>query len=248
MRDKKHRDAGNLFAVEGGKLVNEAKMSGINIKQVFFTDSVAVKHGRLISDMHEAGVQVYNVTDDVYEKISSEKNPEGIFAVCEKFSTFGSCDKEKVRGPFVMLENIQDPSNLGTIIRTACALGTENILLTDDCADIYNYKTQRAAMGTLYKVKIFVTKNIVADIEYQKTAGNRVFAAALCSDSADISDIEFLPGDSIVIGNEGSGIKSETLLSCTGNVIIPMKRNAESLNAAAAAAIFIWERQKGMIK
>lgn len=247
LSDKKSRDRQGLFITEGIKLLRELLDENIKIRELFFTGRAKEKYQSEILCAVSCGTCAFEVTDEVYSKMSSEKNPEGILAAAEKFSVFDSvCDMPQEKG-FVVLDAVQNPSNVGTVIRTASALGVSNIVLGAGCADIFGSKTVRAAMGALFKVNICVADDLSEQIKMLKENGVRVFGAALCPDSKAITEISFLPSDAIVLGNEGNGISQEILSLCTQKVIIPMHLGTESLNAASAATIFIWEKQKAQV-
>lgn len=143
----------------------------------------------------------------------------------------------------LIAESLRDPGNLGTVIRSAYSLGIDTLILTDDCADIYNPRTVRAAMGAVFKLPTLTVARdrLPAYIESLRLQGRKVYAAALSDNSVGISDIALRRGDCFVIGNEGHGLSEKCINACTSSVIIPMREGAESLNAAAAAAICIWE-------
>ncbi len=242
--DKKNRDGLGLFAFEGIKLLREALDAGILIDKIYFTYTALQKYESEIEAADKKGAALFCVTDEVYDRLSGEKNPEGIYTVAKKFEISKSISPDD---GYLILEDLQNPSNVGTVIRTASALGIYKILLTSACADIFGPKTLRAAMGTVFRVKIFVTDDLASDIKRLTDGGSHVYAAALAKDACDIRSVHFSVSDSIVLGNEGNGITEKTLALCDKKVIIPMQNGTESLNAAAAAAIFMWEKQKGLI-
>ncbi len=145
-------------------------------------------------------------------------------------------------GKFIALENIQDPANLGAVCRTAEALGIKGAILYS-CCDRYSPKSQRAAMGSLLRLPIFESSDLCADIEYLRSKGMKVYATSPDSSSAKITEISMDGGVVCVIGNEGNGVSEEVFSLCE-KVTIPMKGNAESLNASMAAAITMWEMMR----
>lgn len=246
LSDKKARDKNGLFAVEGIKLFDELLCENVELCEVYYTESA----GRRFADSIEKAskkCEAFEVTDEVYEKLSFEKNPEGIFAVAKKTAIYTEALETPGDGGFVILDGVQNPSNVGTVIRTAAALGVSRILLGEGCADVFGPKTLRAAMGTLFKVNICVTGNICSQIQSLKEKGMHIYGAALDPTSVDVREISFEKDDCIVLGNEGNGISEKVLSLCDRKIIIPMRQNAESLNAAAAAAVLIWEKQKGVM-
>ena len=243
LADKKYRDREGLFAFEGEKLFGEALHEGVRITEVFFTKRAAENCEQLINEAYNLGAAAYLVTEEVYEKLTYEKASQGIFAVARKWELEEfSKDSDDSQG-YIMLESVRDPSNVGAILRSCAALGSSNILLSEDCADIFGYKTLRAAMGAAFKANIVITHDTEKSIKTLKERGN-VYAAALTDSAQSIAETEFSACDSIIIGNEGHGVSDKVLENCSGAVIIPMQCGSESLNASVAAAILIWERAR----
>ena len=140
----------------------------------------------------------------------------------------------------LLLDCIRDPGNLGTILRSACALGGAQVVL-HSCADLYNPKTVRAAMGAIFKTDVSIVSDAVEYVRTQRNAGRRVLAAALKSDSLYLGSYEVRSNDVIVIGNEGHGVSGDVIEACSDTVLIPMEENTESLNASVAASVILWE-------
>ncbi len=243
LSDKKYRDREGLFAFEGEKLFAEALSENVEIREVYFTQRAMENCEKLLSEAFSAGAVLYLVTAEVYEKLTYEKASQGIFAVARKaeLPEF-SRDSDFSQG-YIVLESVRDPSNVGAILRSCAALGSSNILISDDCADVFGYKTLRAAMGAVFKANILVTHDMKDSIDILKNHG-KVYAAALTDKAVSIADTDFCLCDSIIIGNEGHGVSDVVLDNCSGAVIIPMQCGSESLNASVAAAILIWERSR----
>lgn len=243
LSDKKYRDREGLFAFEGEKLFFEALSEGINITQVYFTEKAMERCREYLEEAYGKGAKLFLVSIEVYEKLTYEKASQGIFAVAEKPELrYFSKDSDASQG-YIVLESVRDPSNVGAILRSCAALGSKNILLSDDCADVFGYKTLRAGMGAVFKTDIYLTRDIKESISVLKERG-KVYAAALRDDAVSIADTEFSLSDSIIIGNEGHGVSDTVICEADGCVIIPMQCGAESLNASVAAAILIWERAR----
>ena len=187
--------------------------------------------------------------------MSEEKSPEGILCVA-KYIDFlhkkvkiydnvsnecGAPDRDK---SFFIVSQVRDPGNLGTIIRNANALGIDELIISADCADIYNPRTVRAAMGALFRQKITVCCDMYSAVEVLRAWGYHVMAAALSPSSVSITDIDVSSRTCFLVGNEGHGLDKELISACSGSVIIPMQNGSESLNAAAASAILMWESAK----
>ena len=144
----------------------------------------------------------------------------------------------------IILCSVRDPSNLGAVIRSSAAFGVDHIILTGNCADVYNPKTVRSAMGSLYRVKITTVNDCSSLIEHCRQNGRRVYAAELTDNAKSLDEIDLTRNDLIMIGNEGHGISSDISALCDCSVYIPISKKTESLNASVAAAIFMWEQSK----
>ena len=138
---------------------------------------------------------------------------------------------------------MRDPGNLGSVIRSAVAFGAEIIIISSDCADVYNPKTIRAAMGSLFKVEILISDDLCRTVSELRRSGRRVFAAELRDNAVSVDEIALNTKDIVIIGNEGHGIDEKLSSLCDGSVYIPISSNAESLNASVAAAIFMREQK-----
>jgi TrmH family RNA methyltransferase len=151
--------------------------------------------------------------------------------------------KIKYNGKYIALENVSNPSNFGAVVRTAEAVGLDGVIVSGGC-DIYNPKSQRSAMGALFRLNIVVTDNLPECLSELKNNGMKVYAGVPDSNAVKITQADMSGGVICIIGNEGNGITEETCSAATATVTIPMKGRAESLNAAAAASILIWEMMR----
>lgn len=242
LSDKKNRDAEGIFFTEGIKLLEEAILSGLEIEKIFFTRKALSLYSEIFE---KANAKEYIlVSDEVFEKLTDENAPQGVFTVIKKPESLPFSEECINDGGFIILDDIQNPLNLGAIFRCAYSLGVTKLVLSKDCADVYNPKTLRSAMGSIFKCSFYVYEDICTFIESLKRCENRVFCTHLYSDSLVLGTFDFEKSDSIVMGNEGHGVSGSVLEACTGSVIIPMNEGAESLNAATASAIIIWEMTK----
>ncbi len=240
LRDKKYRDESSLFYFEGRKLLSEAIECKVPIVRVFFTE----KNTATVKAIPDS-VEKILVPESVYQKISEEKSPEGLFCVAKhldslhKIVTIYSGDKS---GNTFAAVSVRDPGNLGTLMRTARALGTDTLILSDDCADVYSPKTVRASMGAVFKLRTVRCRDIPSSFARLADEGISVIAASL-SDKAKTLSLSPLPEKvCFVVGNEGHGLDRNVIDACGGGeIIIPMEMGAESLNVSVAAAILLWE-------
>ncbi|MBL7737772.1 MAG: RNA methyltransferase [Chitinophagaceae bacterium] len=224
---KKHRDEEGLFIAEGPKIVAElVQYCPQYVRQVY-----AVKEW--IKDQSITGdMDVVAISPEELEKISQLKTPNQVLAVLQKFDTTGPIT---VKGKIsLVLDTIQDPGNLGTIIRIADWFGIEQIICSPGCADVYNPKVVQSTMGSIARVKVFYT-DLVEWLPEQKDI--RIYAAAL--KGKDITNINPLKEGLIIIGNESKGIEEEILALANERITIPKKGKAESLNAGVAAGIIL---------
>lgn len=229
---KERRDAG-AFVAETPKLVLDIAQSGAQIEELFYTEEALQKHA-FIKDI---SAEQYVVSSTVAKKMSEQKTPSGLFAVVKT-------PPEQIfapvqNGKYVLLEDVQDPANVGTILRTAAALGFHGVVLTTACADPFSQKALRASMGAALKLSLFFTNNLQNEIQALKNAGNTVVATAL-QQAQPITECTPQNGVAICIGNEGNGLSAETVNAADARLYIPMADKVESLNAAAAATIFMW--------
>lgn len=241
LADKKYRAQYGLFVIEGHKLVYEYLRCGGSPVQIFVTEQALDKYTDLVKGA--AGAQVFTVPEDLYLHISTEQAPQGILALCP-LPKQGGAIKE---GNGIILESVRDTGNLGTVIRTAAALGIDNILLSSDCADLYNPKTLRATMGMVFCTNICISDDICKSVRDLRADCKRVFAAMPSGNAVDVRDLGLKTDDFVVVGNEGNGITAALAEACDGCVTIPMVPGVESLNASVAASVLMWELARGRI-
>ncbi len=254
LSDKKHRDAEGLFRFDGIKLCAEAIQSGVELEFILFrrdsSDQVCHRIHELCGKYPEdTGARIIMLENSLFDTVSEEKSPEGVISVgkyIDKFHKIATINNDvpeifSVSNRVMLLEDIRDPGNLGTIMRSAAALGIDTLVLCGDCADIYNPKAVRGSMGALFRVNTLRIRDGAGAVKALRQSGRRVYAAALSRDAMSLDKISLSTGDCIVIGNEGHGLSEAVLSACDGCVIIPMSAGSESLNAATAAAIFMWE-------
>ena len=192
---------------------------------------------------------VVYVTDSVFEKMSEERAPEGVITVARQMEALHGSDPNAIGEigasgeKLLLVESMRDPGNLGTVMRSCAALGIDRLILSDDCADLYNPKTIRSAMGALFRLPTVTVaaEDFARVIATLRQSGRRVFATALRQEAVSIGSFSLGKRDCFVIGNEGHGLREETVNACDDCALIPMREGNESLNAAAAAAICIWE-------
>lgn len=217
------------FVCDGMKLLGEAIASGIKIRYIFIEEGVDLPP--------EWGLDcpVYTAPRDIMEYISTVECTQGVIFCCE-MPPMAELSGEQV----ILLDHLQDTGNLGTILRTADAFGISCVVL-DGCADPYNPKTVRAAMGSLFRVPMCnkPMREAISELHGREIPA---YAAVLSKKAVPLRQIS-LRRAAVVIGNEGNGVSEETASLCSGHVILPMSGVTESLNASIAAGIVMWEMQ-----
>ena len=223
------REAGE-FVCDGVKTLREALAFGAELGCVLWGGEPAVAVPQ--------GTQLYSCPPELMQYVSPLKNSAGpVFSVKIPSAKMG-----KSVGSTLVLENVQDPGNVGTVIRTADAMGTDAVILVGDCADLYNPKTVRATMGGIFRQTVIET-DLAGLMDYVNRNGLKLYGAALSDSASDIRSLN-LKGAAVAIGSEGRGLSPELLKLCGAQIIIPMRPDCESLNAAVAAAIVMWEMSK----
>lgn len=187
---------------------------------------------------------VYTVSDEIADRISDSLNSQGVFATARIPDL--KLDKSALdhEGKYIVLDNIQDPGNLGTIIRTADAVGADGVVLTNNCCDLYNPKTVRSAMGSISRIKTYSENDFEAVVSAFSDRGI-VNIASVVSGGSDLVGFGFPKGCAVYIGNEGNGMPAEHVEMCDEKITISMHGSIESLNAAMAATIILWEMTRG---
>lgn len=224
---KKHRDEEHVFVAEGPKIVEELLHTiPKQIRQVFALPGWIQENAEKYS-----GIDIVEVNEIDLGKISQLSTPNQVLAVVQQWEQPLLQSKGRIT---LVLDTIQDPGNLGTIIRIADWFGVSQIVCSHGCADMYNPKVVQSTMGSIARVKILYTD--IADW-LKNQQGTRIYAAML--DGIDMHDVKTLSEGILVIGNESKGISSDILPLVNVKITIPRKGNAESLNAAVAAGILL---------
>ena len=223
LKDKKYRDSSNLFLVETSHLVLEANKLGL------------VKELILVKDeLFPLDVDTIYVSCEVMKKLASTSSIPKVMAVVYKKSEDINIGKR-----ILVLDNIQDPGNLGTIIRSAVAFNIDTIVLSNDTVDLYNPKVVRASQGMMFHVNIF-RSDIIKFINELKNKGYKIVGTKV-TNGHDVRNAKIYSRFALVIGNEGRGISEDVLLMCDEYLYIRMNDNCESLNASVAASIIMYE-------
>lgn len=226
LHKRKERTHSNSFLIEGFHLLEEVWKSNWKIKEIIVQDNLELPNW--FSDY-----SVTEVSDNVFEHISQTKTPQGVAAVIEMNPTIN-----RAGNFFLLIDSIQDPGNLGTIIRTADAAGFDGIVLGSGTVDLFNDKVIRSTQGSLFHIP-FYHANLFEEIKILKKNGFNIWATALAN-AQKYSDVKVEEKVAIVVGNEGAGVQQEMLELADTIVNIPIYGKAESLNVSIAAGILMY--------
>lgn len=220
LKEKKHRDEANLFLVEGDHLLNSAMVKS-RIVEIISTDET----------MEIPGIPFYLVTDSIMKKLSSQVSSTKVIGVCKKL------EEQEINGNVCLLDNIQDPGNLGTIIRSAVAFNVNTLILSNDTVDLYNEKVIRASEGMIFHLNIIRT-DLASIIKELKEKNYKIYGTDVLK-GTNLKEITFPNKTAIIIGNEGKGMSEDLKKEC--DKLIHININCESLNAGVAASIIFYE-------
>ena len=246
LKDKKYRDINNEFLIEGIKLIKEAIQENADIKHIIICEEC--KETENISKELTYSIAKYDciyVSKPVFNSITEVTNPQGILAVVSKNG--GNANNDGIdfsQDIIVALDDLQDPGNLGTILRTVDSIGLTQILVSKGTADSYNPKVVRSTMGAIFRVKIIECDNLLEALKQVKKHHFKVIVTSLQTDNS-IYDVDYKK-KVIVVGNEANGVEKEIQDFADEKVKIPMLGKTESLNASVATGIVLYEyvRQK----
>lgn len=222
---KKYRDEYNEFLIEGEHLVLEAYKNGI-LKELILEEDTDFK----------LDIETSYVTSNVLKYISELSNPSKIMGICKKI------EEKEIGKKLVILDGVQDPGNLGTIIRSSVAFNIDTIILSKTCVDLYNSKVLRATQGMIFNINI-IERDLEEIIPKLKENNYKVYGTKV-NGGKSLKDIEKTDKFAIIMGNEGNGVKPEILDMCSDYIYIDMNKSCESLNVGVATSIILYELDK----
>lgn len=224
------RRAENAFAAEGPKLLGEALRWSAEVEAVIAAPGVSLPE-------LPRGVRTVEVSEGLLASIADTESPQGIVFLCRGKPLNLP---EKLGGRrWLVLDGVQDPGNVGTVWRTADAFGADGLILCNGCADPWNPKTVRATMGAVFRLPVYECP-LAEAADRLAQAGLPLYAAALRDDTVDVRSVP-LGRSAVIVGSEGRGVSRQALELCEKTVKIPMAERCESLNAAVAASVLLWE-------
>lgn len=239
LKEKKYREEYKEFIVEGIKMIEEAISEGAKIKSIIICEDCKTQGAIPNELMYEiAKLNCIYVAEKIFNTITDVINPQGIMAVIEKPNARDNTIDFSANIS-LLLDNIQDPGNMGTILRTADSLNMKQIIVSKGSADVYNLKVVRSTMGAIFRVKVIEVENLATVIKEMKKHKIKVYATDLQTDKS-IYDVDYSKS-AIVIGNEANGVSSRVLEEASERIKIPMIGKTESLNAAVATSVILYE-------
>lgn len=225
-----------LFLIEGLRSVKDAHEKGAHFHSLILRDGEKMAF--------EVQCPVWFFAKRLFEEISETVTPQGIIALCHMKKSSMQDIINEGKKCVIMCEALQDPGNIGTIIRSAHAAFSGGVILTKGCCDLYNPKIIRATMSGVFSVPVVQGVSSKEALQFFASHGYTSVCGALCESATDIFDTDLKGKHLIIIGNEGNGISEETINLCDKKVIIPMERDAESLNAAVAGTVMMYEHYR----
>ena len=230
LKEKKYRIQKGEFLIEGDHLINEAYNANSLKILLASNDDILNKYDKC---------EKYKVSEDVIKKLSQTTSPQGLVGICDIKDT--SVDYKKYQH-ILILDDVKDPGNIGTLIRTSLAFDIDLIVMSNDSCDIYNDKVVRASQGAIFNIDI-VYRNLKDEIKLMKNKDIKIISTSL-SATIDVKDIEKMDKYAIILGNEAKGVSDDIQQMADINVIIPISKKMESLNVAIAGAIMMYEVRK----
>lgn len=229
------RSERNIFVVEGIKMFMEAPKN--RVEKVYISESL---FNRKKQELDIAGLKVEILSDKVFSYVSDTKTPQGILCLVKQKETAVDDILEEENPHLMILDNLQDPGNLGTILRTAEGAGVTGVIMSRECVDIYNPKTIRSTMGSVYRIPFVYVDDLRKVLEKIKEKGIKTYAAHLQGKNY-YDEENYKTGCAFLIGNEGNGLREEIAEMADIRIKIPMYGQVESLNAAIAASVLMFE-------
>ncbi len=245
---KKYRDESGRFLIDGRKLSYEYLRSCGKCSCVFVKES---SREQIIGELYDiereknTSFEVTVLSDQVFSRLTEQSSPDGVIVIGYTASVPVSYKLTYVESDerVIILDSLQDPGNVGTLIRSALAFDFDRVILSADCADPFNPKTLRASMGAVFSLELTVVDSVSDAVGNLLGQGRNVYAAELRENSIPIDSVDILKSDVFIIGNEGHGISADISEMCTGSVFIPISERSESLNAAVAGSVLMWQQQ-----
>ncbi len=239
LKTKKYRDRYGEYLIEGPNLLKEALKEGIETEAIFVRPELTSEEAEILGSSEELERKTFTLSEKLFDELKDTETSQGIISVVKKPER--KVPENDAGGNYVVLDRLQDPGNIGTILRTADAAGYELAVFMKGTADPFGPKVIRSATGSLFRMPVIFVEGPEELIELVHSRGKRLIATAMDADKV-YYECDLLGDAAIVIGNEGNGIDPDLLSRADEKISIPMEGNTESLNAAVAAGILMYER------
>lgn len=233
LHKKKYREENRAYLLEGFHLIEEAVAANAVIKEIYVTQKGQREWQNWLEKLAE--IELFFVTDEVMQALSDLPTPQGILAVVAR----EAMEPPVFSGGWLLLDNVQDPGNVGTMIRTADAFGLAGVLLGQGTADLYSTKVLRSMQGSNYHLPV-IQMDLSLAVQQLKEQGIMIYGTELNEAATALNEVEKPANFAIIMGNEGQGVSQELLNFTDKNIYIPMSGNAESLNVGVATGILLY--------
>lgn len=236
--DSRYSISKSLFYVEGERIINDTPTK--LIKELYILDEKKDNFKNIINKIDENNIYLLN--DEVFDKIKDTKNSQGIIATVDYniINDLKSLDSDKLK-TCIVLDNISDPGNLGTIIRLSEATNVSLIIISSDSCSVYNTKVIRSCMSSIFRTNIYISDDLVKDINYLKSFKLNIYSTVLNKNSINYNLIDYSKKCALIFGNEANGIKDELIEISDKSIYIPMCGKIESLNVSISATAILYE-------
>ena len=241
VKQKKYRNKNKQFVAEGLRTCQDVLISNIHIDVLLCSENFYTRNLELCNRLESISDESIVVPNNIFNVLSDTKSPQGVMLVLKTLDKTDDIDKIDYNGKFVLLDNVQNPDNIATVLRSADAFSIKGVFITKDSCDIYNPKVVRGSMGAIFRVPFYIINDAEEYIECEFNKHGRSYAACLKDTAKTLGDFEFSKNALVAIGNEANGLSEMTINACNYQVIVPMKGKIDSLNAGVAASIIMWE-------
>ena len=235
--------------LEGARLCKDAfdmwQQGSLDIVACFATQKALEKYTDYISaELFSQFDQFYTVDESIAVKMSDSQFPQGIFVIANMLDNTLSSEKLRPDGKYLVLDDLQDPGNVGTLLRTADAVGVDAVIMCSSC-ELYNPKVIRSAMGSMLRLEIMIGDSFENTAQMLKNKDIHIYASVIDKDASSVTKVDYSGGCAVVLGNEGNGMCAEDVQLCDERITIRMHGNINSLNVATAGSIILWEMCRG---
>lgn len=237
------RGSGPLILLDGWHLLGEAAAARIAVEKIAICGPPTATEQRVVDQLRRSGAQIVDVSGTVLNALSPVNSPTGVVASARRPAVSGAALLEPAPALVLAATGLQDPGNAGAIIRSAAAAGATGVVLDDASADPWGWKALRASMGSAFHLPVMRSRDVDTLIEQWRAAGLQI-VATVPRGGTPMHDVNLTPPTAVLLGGEGSGLPDAVLAGADVRVTIPMRGGIESLNAAVAAAVLLYEAQR----